>query len=149
MSQKISHIGVVVRDLDAAIRLWTDTFGFTQVHRIDAPEESIRTAMMSPSGAHGEMAVELLEPIDKTDMSNPVARRLAKFGEGFYHMAMVVDDVEASAETLGGRGVTVIERPAAALGAAFQGVVSPEACRQIVHPKFSNGIIIELLQRAE
>jgi hypothetical protein len=49
------------------------------------------------------MSIELMEPVDKTDMSNPVARRLAKSGEGFYHLALVTEDVEASGNALAER----------------------------------------------
>lgn len=146
MNRKILHIGVVVHDLEAAIAVWEKNFGFKERHRVDVAEEGIRTAMLSPTGALDEMAVELLEPMDKNDMGNPVARRLARSGEGFYHLAMTVDDLDSAGRALGARGITVIERPPATLGSAFPGVIAHDSCRQIVHPKFSNGILIELLQ---
>ena len=146
MTRRITHIGVVVHDLEAAIRRWVENYGLTDVHRIDVDVEGVRTAMLSFNGLPGEMAVELIEPKDKGDMSNAMARRLARAGEGFYHLAMTVDDVEASGKSLEARGATVIERPPAALVENLRALVAPDSNRQIVHPKSSNGILVELLQ---
>ncbi|MBL6752082.1 MAG: VOC family protein [Nevskia sp.] len=148
MSRHITHIGVIVHDLDGAVRLWEDSYGFKLTHRIDIEAERIRSAMLSPNGRHGEMGVELIEPMDKDDMANPIARRLAQAGEGFYHIGLVIDDTAATARALQAQGKTVIERPPAAVGAALSGVIDPAACRQIVHPRHSNGILVEMLQSA-
>jgi hypothetical protein len=80
------------------------------------------------------MSVELMEPIDKSDMSNPVARRLARSGEGFYHLAVVTDDVAAAGRVLAARSLPLIDRPP--VGAGRQG-------RWLVHPKAANGVMIE------
>jgi lactoylglutathione lyase/methylmalonyl-CoA/ethylmalonyl-CoA epimerase len=146
MSRQILHIGVLVHDLEAAIPRWEKNFGFKLTHRENIDAEGIRTAMLSPNGRHGETGVELIEPMDQADMSNPIARRLAQSGEGFYHLAMTVDDVREAGQALRALAVTVIEREPATLGAALQGLVDPATCRQIVHPGDSNGILVELLQ---
>jgi methylmalonyl-CoA/ethylmalonyl-CoA epimerase len=146
VSRRITHIGVVVHDLEAAVRLWTESYGFRKVERIDIDAEGVRTAMLSLGGSPGEMSVELIEPKDKADMSNAIARKLAREGEGFYHLAMTVDDIEASGNSLEARGATVIERPPASLVEHLKRFVDPEADRRVVHPKFSNGVLIELLQ---
>ena len=67
-------------------------------------------------------------------MSNALARRLAKVGEGFYHLAVVTDDVAVSGTALARSGLPVVERPPVAPGA--QG-------RWLVHPKAANGVMIE------
>lgn len=144
--RRITHIGVVVHDLEAAIRLWVESYGFKGVTRIDVDAERVRTAMLSFDSLPGEMAVELMEPKDKSDMSNALARRLARQGEGFYHLAMTVDDVDASGKLLLDLGATVIKRPPAALVENLQGFVDPDAERRIVHPKSSSGVLVELLQ---
>lgn len=146
MSRRITHLGVVVQDLETAIRLWVEHYGFREVHRIDIDAEGVHTAMLSLNGFPGEMLLELIEPKDKDDMGNAIARHLARSGEGFYHLAMTVDDVEAAGNALEARGATVIERPPAALCEPLRAVVNPDATRRIVHPKWSNGILVELLQ---
>ena len=134
MFDRISHVGVVVHDLDRALGIWRDRLGFRvfDERRFDA--EGIRSVFLSASGRPGEMAIELMQPLDASDMSNPVARRLATKGEGFYHLAVVTADVGASGSTLAERGLRVIDRPA--VGAATQG-------RWLVHPKDASGVMIE------
>jgi methylmalonyl-CoA epimerase len=134
MFDRISHIGVVVHDLEAALRIWRDGLGFKPFAEARFDVEGIRSVFLSLSGQAGEMSIELMEPLDKTDMANPVARRLAKHGEGFYHLALVTDDVSASGRVLGERSFPVVDR--APVGDATQG-------RWLIHPKAANGIMIE------
>lgn len=134
MFQRISHIGIVVNDIGAALRLWRDTLGFVQFASAQFDVEGIRSVFLSLSGESGEMSIELMEPIDKTDMENAVARRLAKSGEGFYQLAVVTDDVAASARALQEKSLSVIRRPP--VGSATQD-------RWLLHPKDANGVMIE------
>jgi methylmalonyl-CoA epimerase len=134
MFDRISHIGVIVHDIEAALRNWRDGLGFKPFAEARFDVEGIRSVFLSLSGKPGEMSIELMEPLDKTDMSNPVARRLAKSGEGFYHLAVVTDDVAASGRVLGERSFAIIAR--APLGGATQG-------RWLIHPKGANGVMIE------
>jgi methylmalonyl-CoA epimerase len=138
MIERISHIGIVVQDLDSAVKLWTETFGLEVHSRLEIPVEGIRSVLLSPGGIAGEMSIELMEPTDKSDLGNAVARRLARAGEGFYHVAVEVDDVRAAGEKLAEREMTVIERPPATEG---------DSMRWLVHPKSSNGVMVELLER--
>ena len=134
MFERISHIGVVVHDIEAALRIWRDGLGFRQYAEARFEVEGIRSVFLSLSGKPGEMSIELMEPIHKADMGNAVARRLATRGEGFYHLALVTDDVAASAATLRERALPLIDRPP--VGTAAHG-------RWLVHPKAANGIMIE------
>ncbi|HJQ83648.1 MAG TPA: VOC family protein [Candidatus Binatia bacterium] len=134
MFDRISHIGVVVHDLESALRIWRDALGFKQYAEARFEVEGVRSVFLSVSGKAGEMSIELMEPLDKGDMGNPVARRLAKNGEGFYHLALVTEDVAASGVTLRERSLPVLDRPP--VGSATQG-------RWLVHPRAANGIMIE------
>lgn len=134
MIERISHIGVVVNDLASAERFWCDTYGLTKYAEYETEVEQIRACLLSVSGKAGEMSIELMEPLDKEDMDNPVARRLAKNGEGFYHLAVEVDDVESSGKKLEAQGLEVINRPA--LSEDVDG-------RWLVHPRSSNGVLVE------
>jgi methylmalonyl-CoA epimerase len=137
MIKRISHIGIVVRDLEVAVQLWTETFGLKVARRLEIPVEGIRSVLVSQGGTLDEMAIELMEPTDQSDMGNAIARRLARKGEGFYHLAIEVEDVEASGSALANQALTVIDRPPAIEG---------DAMRWLVHPKSSNGVMVELLQ---
>ncbi len=134
MLNRISHVGVIVNDMEEALVIWRDKLGFKQFSEAYFDVEGIRSVFLSLSGNPGEMSIELMEPIDKSDMNNPVARRLAKAGEGFYHLAVVTDDVSATGATLEQKSLPIIERPP--VGAATQG-------RWLIHPKAANGIMIE------
>lgn len=133
----MSHIGVIVEDLDRAVEEWCDHFGLQVVESTTVEVEGVRNAFVSPGPGREEAAcVELIEPLDKSDMSNPIARRLAQVGEGVYHAAFWVDDPETAGARLRGKGVTVIDAPP-----AWEG----EKPRAIVHPKSANGLLLELL----
>ena len=134
MFNRISHIGIVVDDMEAALGIWRDKLGFKQFSEAVFDVEGIRSVFLSLSGRPGEMSIELMEPIDKSDMGNPVARRLAKRGEGFYHLAVVTDDVSASGKALEEKSLPIIERPPVSRGA--QG-------RWLVPPKAANGVMVE------
>ncbi len=137
-TKKISHIGVLVHDAEAASTLWTESFGFKKFEdrRIDV--EGIRSIFISVGGTWDEMVIEFMEPLDKSDMDNVLAKRLATVGEGFYHLCIEVDDVEASGRELVRRGMRVIMRDPIDAGA------SP---RWLVHPKDTNGVMVESIAR--
>ena len=134
MLNRISHVGVLVHDIEAALRIWRDQLGFKQFSEARFDVEGIRSVFLSLSGHAGDMSIELMEPLDKSDMRNALARRLATVGEGFYHLAVVTDDVAASGKALAQSGLPIIERPPVAPGA--QG-------RWLVHPKAASGVMIE------
>ena len=134
MFRRISHIGIVVNDMDDALAIWRDKLGLKQFHEARFDVEGIRSVFLSVSGEPGEMAIELMEPTDKEDMGNAVARRLKQKGEGIYHLAVVVDDIEATTGELKEKGFPVIERPSVAEGVGG---------RWLVHPKAANGVMVE------
>ena len=75
-TKKISHIGVLVHDADAATKHWTESFGFKKFDDQIVDVEGIRSIFMSIGGTWDEMVIEIMEPLDKTDMTNALARRL-------------------------------------------------------------------------
>lgn len=134
MLKRIRHIGVLVDDLERATRFWCETYGLRKYAEYETPVEHIKACLLSVNGSIGEMSIELMEPLDKTDMSNPVARRLARAGEGFYHLAVEVDDIAASAAALAAHGLPVMHRD------PVEGISGD---RWLVDPRASNGIMIE------
>jgi methylmalonyl-CoA epimerase len=134
MFDRISHIGVVVNDIEQALSVWRDRLGFKPFAEAHFDAEGIHSVFLSLSGKPGEMSIELMEPLDKNDMTNPIARRLANAGEGFYHLALVTDDVSASGKTLEERSFPIIERPP--VGKAKHG-------RWLIHPKAASGVMVE------
>lgn len=138
MIKHMSHIGIVVEDIDSAAAEWCERYGLENIGEEVVEVEGVRNAFLSTGPSREEVTcIELIEPLDKSDMSNAIARRLAKQGEGLYHVAFFTDDDPAiEGERLRGHGVTVIDREPAGEG---------ERARAVIHPKSANGLLLELL----
>ena len=134
MLDRISHIGVIVRDHVEALGFWRDVLGLKQFAEAEIEVEGIRSIFLSVSGEPGEMTVELMQPLDPSDMNNAVARRLRQKGEGIYHLCVVVDDIPKSSERLKALGIHILER-----APVEEGVPG----RWLVHPKAANGVMVE------
>ncbi len=135
-TKKISHIGVLVHDADAATELWTESFGFKKFADRNIEVEGIRSVFISVGGTWDEMVIEIMEPLDKSNMDNALSRRLAKVGEGFYHLCLEVDDIEASGKELVARDMRVLMRDP---------IDADASSRWLVHPKDANGVMVEAL----
>lgn len=135
---RIDHVGVACHDLEAAIELYTTTFGLTVVGRETNDSQGVHEAMLHVADAPaGASYVQLLEPLGP---DTPVGRFLAARGEGVHHIGYGVDDVASAIDRLGAQGVRLVdERPRhGSLGAAIA----------FVHPKSVGGVLTELVQAA-
>lgn len=133
MLLRIDHVGIACRSLDAAIERYTSVFGLAVVSRETNAEQGVREAMLATSGEASY--VQLLEPLGD---DTPVGRFLARRGEGIHHVGYAVPDVAAALETIGGRGVRLIdERPRhGSMGASIA----------FLHPADLGGVLTELVQ---
>ncbi len=129
---KMSHFGIVVNNLEESTKLWTDTYGLKvlKTGRVDA--EGIRNRFLMV----GNSFIELMEPTDKKDMNNAIAKRLATRGEGIFHVALVVDDLEKTGRELEKKGVSLIRR---------EPIEDEPEGRIIVHPKDASGVLLEIV----
>lgn len=131
MIKKISHIAIVVPDLDEAMSFWVETLGLPLAHVEHVPDQDVDVALL-PSG---DSEIELLEPVSD---SSGVARYLNKRGPGMHHICFEVDDIEAMLVRMKEAGVPLInEEPTIGTGGkkiAF------------VHPKGTGGVLVELYQ---
>jgi methylmalonyl-CoA epimerase len=132
MIGKIDHIGIAVRDLTAARRIWEEALGLAVDHVEEVASEKVRTAFLTV----GESRLELLE---STSPEGPIAKFIAKRGEGVHHVCFRVDDVEAALALARAAGLAVIgeaPRPGAhGARVAF------------LHPGSAGGVLIELAER--
>ncbi len=86
----------------------------------------------------GESRIELLEP---TSDDSPITKFLEKRGGGIHHIAIEVDDIDASLANLRSKGVRLIDEVAR---------VGAEGCLvAFVHPSSANGVLLELVQNIE
>jgi len=131
MPQKISHIGIAVKSLEASIPFYRDILGMAFEGTEEVAEQKVRVAFL----AIGESRIELLEP---TAGDSPVAKFLEKNGEGVHHLAYQVDDLAAALAALKDQGVRLVDevprRGAHGTRIAF------------LHPKASGGVLTELCQ---
>lgn len=131
MINKVSHIGIAVKDLDKAIKTWTK-LGL-EVEGIETVEsQKVRVAFL-PIGK--EVRIELLEP---TAEDSPIARFIEKKGEGIHHLALATDDVENEMKNMQEQELRLIDktpRPGA-----------HNASIAFLHPKAMAGVLLEICQ---
>ena len=129
---EIDHVAIVVKDLDATLRLYTQTLGFQEVFREVVYDQGVETVGLRA----GESFIELLLPLDE---SSPIARYRGDAETKLHHTAYRVDDIEAKLTELKGAGVSLIdEQPRKG---AHGSLIA------FLHPKATGGVLIELCQR--
>ncbi len=134
MSTSIHHIAIAVHDLDAALAFYRDALGLEMTERREAPEEGVEIAFLPT----GEGKIELISPLDA---EGGVARFLEKRGEGLHHVCLAVEDVEAAMERLREAGALLLNK---------EPRVNEHGTRYVfVHPKSTNGVLLELYETAE
>ncbi len=128
---KIEHIGIAVKDLEASNSLYEKLLGRAPYKMEEVLSEGLRTSFFKM----GESKIELLEALSE---DSPIAKFLKKWGEGVHHIAFAVDDIAAEVERLKSEGFTILNE-APKKGADNKLVV-------FLHPKSSGGVLIELCQ---
>lgn len=128
----LHHVGIVVADLDAAIGRYR-ALGFGEPERFAIPEQKVHAAVF----AAGPGYVELIQP---TDPDGPIARFLAKRGEGMHHLALRVADLPATLTRLTDAGVRLIDT-APRIGTHGWRIA-------FVHPESCSGVLVELVEDA-
>ncbi|NJE07935.1 methylmalonyl-CoA epimerase [Thermococcus sp. M39] len=133
MIKKIDHVGIAVKNLDEAIKLW-ESLGLKVAEIEEVPEQKVRVAVFKV----GESRIELLEG---TSEDSPISKFIAKRGEGIHHIALGVENIEEHLEKLKEQGFRLIdEKPRIGAGGAKIA---------FVHPKSVNGVLLELCERKE
>ncbi len=127
----IDHVGIAVHDLAAAVAAHERLYGATVAHTEELAEQGVREALL----AVGDGFVQLLEP---TRADSPVARFLARRGEGLHHVAYRVDDLAATLERLAARGAQLVDTVPRA-GSRGTRIA-------FVHPASSAGALVELVE---
>jgi methylmalonyl-CoA/ethylmalonyl-CoA epimerase len=128
---EIDHVGIAVRDLEAAVDLYRGILGAEPVHRETVEDQGVREALFRV----GASFVQLLEP---TGPSTPVGRFLEHRGEGVHHIGYRVPDVAAAIERLRGLDVPLVDQ---APRPGSRGTTVAFA-----HPKGFGGVLVELVQ---
>jgi methylmalonyl-CoA/ethylmalonyl-CoA epimerase len=131
---KIDHIGVAVKSLAEAIKVYEDAIGLQVSGYDQVDEQGVRVAMLNI----GESRIELLEP---TGPGTPIDKFMAKRGEGIHHIAVAVDDIEASLARLKAAGVRLLDE------SPRRGAHNTRIA--FIHPSSTHGVLLELVQHGE
>jgi methylmalonyl-CoA/ethylmalonyl-CoA epimerase len=129
--KKIEHLGIAVSNMSESVSLFENLLN-TKCYKTEGVEsEGVKTAFFHV----GESKIELLEA---TNLESPIAKYLAKQGQGIHHIAFEVDNIEEEIERLSSLGFVLIheipKRGADNKRIAF------------LHPKSTNGVLVELCQ---
>ena len=129
--KNIEHIGIAVKDLEASCDLYEKLLGSGCYKKEMVESEGVNTAFFMT----GAQKIELLSATSDT---SPIARFLEKKGEGIHHIAFNVDDILMEMERLKKAGFVLLNE-----------VPKPGADNKLVcfvHPKGTNGVLVELCQ---
>ena len=128
---EIDHIAIAVRDLEAAIRYYTDTYGAVVDHREIVEEDGVEEALLRVADSY----IQLLTP---TREGSPVAKFLEKRGEGLHHVGYRVANCQVALDAVKAGGGAVIDhvpRPG-----------SRGTTVAFIHPKTTVGTLVELVE---
>ncbi len=128
---KVEHIGIAVASLAESVPLFEKLLNTPCYKQEKVESEQVETAFF----LQGDTKVELLEA---TGPDSAIAKFIAKKGAGMHHIAFEVADIEAEMQRLAGEGFTLLQdRPKV-------GADNKLIC--FLHPKDTNGVLIELCQ---
>lgn len=128
---KIEHIGIAVKDLEESNRLFSKLLGKQPYKTEEVASEGVRTSFFEVGG----IKIELLEA---THEESPIAKFIAKKGEGIHHLAFEVDDVAKSMAAQQANGFSLINKE------SRDGADNKKIA--FLHPKSTNGVLVELCQ---
>ncbi|HAA14091.1 MAG TPA: methylmalonyl-CoA epimerase [Cytophagales bacterium] len=131
---KVEHIGIAVKSLTESNDLFAKLFGQEAYKIEEVASEGVNTSFFKV----GETKVELLEA---TQENSAIAKFIEKRGEGIHHIAFEVADIEAEMERLVGEGFQLIHTT------PKDGADNKRIC--FLHPKSTNGVLIELCQEKQ
>ena len=131
MIEKIEHIGIAVKNLDEANKIYEQLLGSPPYKMETVDSEGVNTSFFKT----GESKVELLQA---TKDESAIAKFIAKKGEGIHHIAFAVKDIHKEIKRLKEDGYTIINE------SPKKGADNKLVC--FVHPKNTKGVLIELCQ---
>ncbi len=129
--KKIEHIGIAVRDLAKANDLFARLLGREHYKIEEVASEGVRTSFFEL----GESKIELLAA---SSDDSPIAKFLAKRGEGIHHIAFAVEDIWAEMKRLEAEGFRPLQEEPRE-GADGKLVA-------FFHPKTAGGVLVEICQ---
>lgn len=131
--EKIDHIGIAVKDLEKALKLYTDLFNLPIKKVEEFKDLSVKIAFLTV----GEVMVELVQP---TSPEAPLAKRIAEHGEGLYHLAWRVNNIDDALGEMKRAGIVMRDNQPRPGGMGSRVALSK--------PDSTHNVIIELVERS-
>lgn len=129
----IDHIGIAVKDIESAGKVYQEILGMEVSPIDDLPSYGIKLSFVSLPGTK----IELLQP---TSESSAISKFLKDKGEGIHHICLIVDDIERSLAELKSKGMELLdEKPR---------VSSHGEKIAFIHPKSTGRVLIELKEKS-
>ena len=128
-SNRVDHIGIAVKDIQTALKFYSNLLGLELHGEEVVAEQKVKTAFLPI----GDTEVELLE---STEPDGPIAKFIEKKGEGVHHIAFTVADLDGALKDLEEKGVQLIDRKPR-IGAGNKRIA-------FLHPKDTFGVLVEL-----
>jgi len=139
MKAILDHVGIAVKDVQAALAFYRDALGL----EVEAPEEVASQRVRAhflPVGGPDQRDGPKLELLESTSADSPIAKYLEKRGPGIHHITLRVDDIAAALAQLKSRGVRLVDE--SPLPGAEGALVA------FIHPSSAHGVLVELKQAA-
>jgi methylmalonyl-CoA epimerase len=131
---KIDHIGIAVRSLADAVKVYESTLGVKVSGYENVEDQGVKLAMIPL----GDIRIELLEPLHA---QSPIEKFMLKRGEGIHHIAITVDDIEEALARFKASGARLID--AVPRRGAHNSKIA------FIHPSSTNGVLLELVEHAK
>ncbi|CAN5383758.1 methylmalonyl-CoA epimerase [soil metagenome] len=128
---RIEHIGIAVKSLETSNLLFTSLFNTPPYKSESVISEGVITSFFKT----GENKIELLEA---SNPESPIAKFIEKRGEGIHHIAFEVQDILSEMKRLESEGFTLLNKE------PKRGADNKLVC--FLHPKGTNGVLVELCQ---
>lgn len=130
--KKLVHVGIAVKDLKEASKTFSKLFKTDHVTTEEVADQKVKLAFFHV----GDASIELTEA---SSPDSPIAKFIEKRGEGVHHLSFEVDDINAELARLKAEGFQLIdEKPHIGAGGYLIA---------FVHPKSTNGVLIEISQK--
>jgi methylmalonyl-CoA/ethylmalonyl-CoA epimerase len=131
---KVDHIGIATPTIDEGLAIWRDALGLEPHFTEEVTDQGVRVCMLAVGDTH----FELLEPLSG---DSAVGKFLAKRGPGIHHIAIEVQDINASLAELKKKGARLIDETPR---------VGARGCLvAFIHPSSTNGVLLELVQHKQ
>lgn len=128
---KIEHIGIAVKDFSTSINLFEKLLN-THCYKTEiVATENVNTAFFK----QGDTKIELLE---SSTPDGVIAKFIERKGEGIHHIAFEVEDILAEMQRLQNEGFVLLNTT------PKKGADNKWVC--FLHPKNTNGVLVELCQ---